>query len=687
MERKLHAWQFMRSHHRPPPTLDPERDGAATTTTPLRLHRDGPVLTVSGPMVRDRAVREAVNRAYEHLVSLQRDDGHFCGELEGCSILESEYVLLKHVFGEADHERAAGAVESIRQTQEPRGAWAIYPGGPTDVSTSVKAYLALKLFGDDARAPHMQRARREIVGAGGIAATNSYTRLLLAMAGRCDWDRCPAIPPEMFLLPTWSPFNIYETSSWSRQMLAPLSILWALKPVWPMPPHADISELASPSDWRPTLPRGRRARSWHRAFRLLDRLLRAAEGHVARTGLRRRALARAEQWMLARFDLTDGFGAIYPPIVYGLMALRALGYPREHPRVAQQLEALERLVIEDAGTVRLQPCRGPAWDTALALHAMVEARPEGDLHQRAAVSWLLDRESLQVGDWVHHNPDARPGGWAFQYENAFYPDCDDTAQILTDLAMVSVAPTDRARTTGARERATAWLLSMQNDSGGWAAFDKNCENEILSFIPFADHNAMLDPSCADITGRAIAALVRCGIGTDHPAIRRAVDFLHRTQEADGSWYGRWGCNYIYGTFLALHGLLAAGQDMNLARYQRAATWLRRHQAPDGGWGESLGSYDDPRQKGLGQSTSAQTAWALLGLLATGAAESTCVERGIGYLVDRQRADGGWRDESWTGTGFPGVFYLRYAYYDRYFPLLALATYGSRAPRPPSRNEL
>lgn len=657
------------------------------------------------------SVAGAVEGARSHLLSLQREDGHWCGELEADSVLESEYIVLLHFLGRSDGEDARKAAEEIRRRQNPDGAWSIYPQGPDDVSASVKAYLSLKLAGDDPDAPHMRRARRTILEEGGIEATNTYTKIYLALLGQYEWGRCPAIPPEMVLLPDDFYFNLSSISSWSRGIFVPLSVVWAYRPVRPVPPHAEVDELRAGgrgraggsgrddegavggharSNGRGSLdlpgPSGKwKARAedageqaivqfWQRFFHATDRFLKALERRGV-TPFRERALQAAEDWILERIEDSDGLGAIFPAIVNAVMALRLRGYGEDHPAVSSQLEALEKMTIREEETLRIQPALSPVWDTAQAMVALREAGVPGDHPSLLeGAEWLLEREVRRPGDWAANDVDAEPSGWYFEYANAFYPDCDDTAEVLQALGAVEAPdPELRRRIRRARERGLSWLLAMQNEDGGWAAFDRGCgHNVALTCVPFADHNAMLDPSCADITGRVLELLADEGFGRTDGPVERAVEFLRREQLEDGSWYGRWGCNYIYGTCFALRGLAAVGEDMNRPRYRRAAAWLKSAQNEDGGWGEPLGTYTDPSLKGEGPSTAAQTAWAVLGLDAAGEASSPELRRGVEYLLRTRDEDGSWTDRWWTGTGFPEVFYLRYDYYDDYFPLLALS---------------
>lgn len=625
----------------------------------------------------------ALEAARRYLLSIQREDGHWCGELEGDTILESEYLLTLFLLGRSNEPRFGKAAEYLRRQQLPEGGWALYPGGPPEVSASVKAYFALKLAGDSPDAPHMARARNVILAQGGIDACNSFTRIYLAIFGQTKWSDCPAVPPEIVLLPEWFPFHIYRMSSWSRAIVVPLSILWATKPSCPVPPEKGISELWSESV-RVAAPEPRRSgreHFWRAIFFAIDRIVKTAE-RLPGNPLRRPALRKAEAWILARLHKSGGLGAIFPPIINTIIALRGLGYPLDHPTLVSQMDELERLELEDEETLRVQPCFSAVWDTALAIVALRgSGLPEDDPDLLRAADWLVDREVRSPGDWRLQLPDVEPGGWFFEYENEFYPDTDDTAEVLAALSTVRF-PAERGdeRRRAAVARGTAWQLGMQNTDGGWGAFDRGCDDEVLTWIPFADHNAMIDPSCEDITGRTLDALDRMQFDHNHPAVAKGVRFLTGRQQSDGTWYGRWGCNYVYGTWLALRGLQAAGVDLSEERWQKAASWLRRHQNADGGWGELPRSYEDPSRKGIGPSTPSQTAWALMGLLSTGDADSTSVRRGVRYLLENQLYDGSWQDSHWTGTGFPKVFYLRYHLYATYFPLWALGLYEAAAAR-------
>ena len=643
--------------------------------TPLNKYARTEDASDLGPAPAD--VEKTLAAAREYLLSIQHEDGHWCGELEGDTILESEYALV-HVFlgRPLDHPKLRKIAAYLRGKQLSSGGWAIYPDGPPDVSSSVKAYFVLKLAGDDPASPHMARAREVILGLGGIEACNSFTRIYLSIFGQYEWSGCPAVPPEIVLLPDGFGFNIYRMSSWSRNIVVPLSIVWARKPSCSVPAGLGIPELRTGRRAAPRKRAGARERFWVAFFHAIDRAVKAAERLRLRP-FRNAAIRRAESWTLERLAKSDGLGAIFPPIINTLIALRCLGYAPDDPVFLAQLRELERLEIEDGDAMRVQPCFPPVWDTAIAMQALFESgSPADDPALARAARWLLDHEVRSPGDWVKANPNAAPGGWYFEYANEFYPDCDDTAEVLTALAKVRLPDAEEPRRAAAISRGLAWLLSMQNADGGWAAFDRGCDNEVLTLIPFADHNAMIDPSSEDVTGRTLEALRRLRIDPSRSEVRRAAAYLVERQEPDGTWYGRWGCNYLYGTWLALRGLAAAGADLRAPSFQRSVAGVAGCQNSDGGWGELPLSYERPETKGLGPSTPSQTAWALMTLFAGGDASSPSVLRGVEYLVDRQSADGSWKDETWTGTGFPKVFYLRYHLYATYFPLWALAMFAA-----------
>lgn len=621
------------------------------------------------------SINDVARKAQDYLLEIQNQDGHWRGELEGDTILESEYILAMHFLGRTGEPRIEKAANYLVKQSLPGGGWATYPGGPADVSTSTKAYFVLKLLGHDPDAHYMARARQVIRELGGVAATNSFTRIYLAIFGQVPWELCPAVPPEVILFPHWFPINLYEMSAWSRCIVVPLSVISACKPSCPVPEHANLSDIWVTSETVTKSTHG----IWPVFFRLTDALSKFFERHGL-LPLRRKALRTCERWMLQHFQHSDGIGAIFPPIINSIIALCCLGYGADQPVLQAQVRELERLEIEEKNTLRLAPCFSPVWDTAISIVALAESGLQGG-HQalQKASEWLLSKEVKTLGDWKVKNPAGDPGGWFFEYANEFYPDVDDTFQVITALSKVHLPTEAKERDKrDAMQRAIQWALTMQNKDGGWGSFDRGCEKEFLTKIPFADHNAMIDPSTSDITARGLETLTVMGFRTDHPAVVRAKDFLLKRQESDGTWYGRWGCNYIYGTWLALWGLKCAGEDMKLDRFQAAARWFRLVQNPDGGWGELPSSYDNPNLKGQGPTTASQTAWALLSLMSTGDYQSESVRRGIEYLIHTQRDDGSWEDKYWTGTGFPKVFYLRYHLYATYFPLLALGRFQDHA---------
>ncbi len=619
----------------------------------------------------------ALDRARERLLELQQPDGHWVGELQGDTILESEYVLLMAFLGRAGEERCRKAANYILAQQRADGTWSNYPDGPLELSVTVKAYFALKLTGHDPESPHMCLAREAILDAGGAVKCNSFTKFYLALLGQFPYENCASVPPELVLLPRWCYVNLYAMSSWTRTIVVPLSIFSAFKPVRQLSPEQGVGELFLQPAETPRWPAEPTKRwfSWSNCFLGLDWLYKKAERWGLLKLFRRRAVRRAARWMRERFQDSDGLGAIFPPMIYTVVALRCLGVADDDPEMQWALKQLDDLMIEDGDTLRLQPCLSPVWDTALALNALGDAacglaedraKPQAAL----AAEWLLAREVRRPGDWSRTAPELEPGGWFFEYRNGFYPDTDDTAMVLMGLAKTGAATTPE--TQPAVERGLRWLLGMQNRDGGWAAFDRDINRELLTKIPFADHNAMLDPSCPDITARVLEALGHFGHSVEDAQVKRALDFIRQTQDQRGCWPGRWGVNYVYGTWQVLAGLQSVGFDRADPMVRRAVGWLRQVQQPCGGWGESCRSYDDPEWAGRGEPTASQTAWALLGLIAAGEARSEMVRSGIDYLVRTQREDGNWDEAPFTGTGFPKVFYLKYHLYSLYFPLMALA---------------
>jgi squalene-hopene/tetraprenyl-beta-curcumene cyclase len=619
----------------------------------------------------------AIERSVSWLLDCEADEGYWCGELEADTTLESDYILYLHVLGRT--ARVWKLANYIRAHQLSDGGWNIYDGGPSELNATVKAYVALKLAGDSTDAPHLVNARRRIHLLGGLERTNSFTRFYLAMVGALDWSLVPAVPPELAILPSWFALNIYKMSSWTRAIVVPLTILYARRSRRLLLPQLSIDELfRDPSARSVAFAWGPRIASWHNVFLALDRLAKLYEWSPWKP-FRRRALEKASKWMLEHFERSDGLGAIYPAMMNAVFALLALGRTPEDPVTARAIDALAALEIEEADTIRVQPCVSPVWDTAIAMVALEEAGvpPDHPALVRAA-DWLLDRQIFGPGDWQQNNSDIQPGGWAFEFRNDFYPDLDDTAFVL--LALAGVAHPNRERMTYAIDRALAWLIAMQSRDGGWGAFDRDNDLRALTHVPFADHNAMIDPSTADVTARVLECLARFGRPVDDPVVARGLDYLRSQQTADGAWYGRWGVNYIYGT----SGVLRAADALDAASSdycQRGAAWLASVQNSDGGFGETCASYSDSTQKGRGPSTPSQTAWAVIGLLAAGRSSDNVTDRAARYLLDSQNPAGSWDEHATTGTGFPCVFYLKYGLYRHSFSLSALARYRALTQRP------
>lgn len=620
-----------------------------------------------------QGVARAIQCAQEYLLSIQHPLGYWLGELEADTTLTSEYIMLRRFLGRVDKDRDRKAANYLRSRQLPDGGWGLFPGSPSDISATVKAYFALKLVGHSADEPFMVKARENIRAKGGVTRANVFTKITLALFGQYDWRGVPSMPIEIMLLPRQAYINLYEVSYWSRTVIVPLLILMDLKPVCRIPEAASIDELYVPCRAEADLrfPLSDQLISWKNFFIGLDRLLPSLE-HWAPRPFRARARQQALAWILARMG-PGGLGGIYPAMANAVMALHTLGYSEDHPKMAEGWKEIEQLGIEEVDTFHMQPCLSPIWDTSLAVNALVESGlPRNHSALLKAAAWLVQGQIPRRGDWQVKRPHLPPGGWPFQFRNDFYPDTDDTAMVL--MALRKVRLPDRAEIRQALDLGLTWLLGMQSERGGWGSFDAENNRLILNNIPFADHGALLDPPTEDLAGRALETLGTFGETSDHPQAASALEFIKRTQSRRGPWYGRWGANYIYGTWSVLRGLQAIGENMNAPYVRRAVRWLGQHQNSDGGWGETLLSYSDPSLAGRGESMPSQTAWALLGLLAAGEVKSPAVSNGIRYLLETQRSDGSWDDPYWNGTGFPRVFFLKYHLYPVYFPLWALGVY-------------
>jgi squalene-hopene/tetraprenyl-beta-curcumene cyclase len=631
------------------------------------------------------AAADAIRKAAQSLLRRQTAEGFWWADLRADSTLESDYIMMElwlhppvdGVWNPPTRPKIDRAVAAIFARQLEDGGFNIYLNGPSEINASIKAYFALKVAGVPVSDPRLERLRDRILELGGLQAANSYVRINLGLFGLFPRDACPAIPPEIILLPFQF---IYQMSSWTRTIVLPLSIVHASKPRRPVPAGMTVDELyLSGAPMHPE--RDLKLFSWRNCFLAVDWFLKVWE-RVSPGFVRRYAIKKCGEWMIRHFEHSDGLGAIYPSMQYAIMALDILGYPAGHPlRVEAESQFNKLMVDNQTSGFYMQPCFSPIWDSAIAAFALAETEHPPHAALRRAADWILSKEVRRPGDWSVKRPGIEPSGWAFEFNNEYYPDIDDTAMVL--LALRNSRASDETRQRACEKRALDWLLAMQGKDGGWAAFDVDNNWKLLSHVPFADHNAMLDPSCPDITGRVLEALMSSGMKPSHPAVRRGIDYLLRVQEQDGSWYGRWGVNYVYGTFLALRGLRAAGVDEHEPSVQRGLEFIRAYQNRDGGWGESCASYDENRFV-PNPSTPSQTAWALLALIAGGDLRSESLFNGVDYLVRTQRSDGTWDENYCTGTGFPSVFYLAYTDYRNTFPLLALSAYKKAAA--PDREE-
>jgi squalene-hopene/tetraprenyl-beta-curcumene cyclase len=630
------------------------------------------------------AAQATIDRAQRHLLDQQKLEGYWVGELFVDSTLVSDVVAFMHWIGDVDFNKQSRCVKHLLERQMPDGGWNTYYRGPSELNATLKAYFALKLSGFSAADARMVKAHATIVRLGGIPKSNTYTKLFLALFGQYPWRYLPIIPPEIILLPNWLYFNLYEMSSWSRGMVVPLSILNHFKPVRHLPPDKQLHELFPYGTEHTNLgmPFDKKLFTWKNFFLGWDRSLKFLDT-LPWKPFRLRALKKAEAWILERTgEGCDGLGAIFPSMMYTIMVLKTLGYGDDHPTVRKAVRDFLGLEIndEERDEFRMQPCLSPIWDSAITAFALVESGIAADHPQiQKAGEWIISKEVKDFrGDWRHKNPTPFTSGWAFEFDNKFYPDVDDTFKVLLALGVIKMP--DEAAKKEVMERALKWAVSFQCKSGGFAAFDKDVTKKWLQDVPFADHNAILDPPCSDITSRALEVFGRMGISPKEPFVRRAIRFVRETQLPDGSWEGRWGVNYIYGTWLVLRGLRAVGEDMFQDWILRGLNWLESCQNADGGWGETPATYENPKLKGQGESTPSQTAWALMGIMGATDHLRPSLQRGVEYLARTQNPDGSWTEDHITGTGFPKVFYLKYDMYRNNWPLLALADYQRLAAR-------
>ncbi|MDD2308290.1 MAG: squalene--hopene cyclase [Desulfuromonadaceae bacterium] len=617
---------------------------------------------------------KAITLTRDFFFSEQLPDGYWWAELESNVTITSEYIMLFHFLGMVDKARERKMAHYILNKQTTEGGWSVWFGGPGDLSTTIEAYFALKLAGYAAGDPAMCRARDFILSKGGILKARVFTKVFLALFGEFSWLGVPSMPIELMMLPEWAYFNIYELSSWSRATIIPLSVVMSENPVRKLPPRARVPELfvrpPRPADY--SFSRQDGVLSWKNFFIGIDHLLKIYESSPIRP-LKKKSVALAEQWILDHQESSGDLGGIQPAMLNSILALHCLGYANDHPAVASGLEALANFCIEDHDSLVLQSCVSPLWDTALVLVAMQEAGVPVD-HPALVKSahWLLDREVRSKGDWQVKSPDLEPGGWAFEFLNDWYPDVDDSGFVM--LALKDIDVRDKKHKEQAITRGIAWCLGMQSKNGGWGAFDKDNTKYLLNKIPFADLEALIDPPTADLTGRMLELMGTFGLAPNHPAVVRALDFLKAEQEPEGPWWGRWGVNYIYGTWSVLGGLGAIGEDMTQPYIRKAVDWLKSRQNPDGGWGEVCESYEDRSLMGCGPSTPSQTGWTLLSLFTAGEVHSKAASRGVEYLINAQKPDGTWDEDAFTGTGFPKFFMIKYHIYRNCFPLTALGRY-------------
>ena len=655
------------------------------TSSTHRPHLNGhrPHLNGTGPRFGAipfaQKLDSAIDRAVGRLFDLQYDDGYWWGELEANCAIHAEYLLLTHFMDVPDPERWRKVVNYLKSMQLDDGGWPIWYSGPSDLSIAVECYFAMKLAGEPPDDPAMTKAREFILAQGGVPNTRVFTKMWLALFGQWEWAATPVLPVEIMHLPSWFPLNIYEFASWARGTIVACTILLTEKPVCPVPESARIDELYPNGRENTEYTFGKKGKrlGLESFFRAVDHVLRLLDRRPfrkVRQPFRVSALKKAEEWIIDRQEADGSWGGIQPPWVYSLMALRTMGYSNDHPVIKKGLKGFDGFARETEDTFRTEPCISPVWDTCLAMIALQDAGvlPD-DPRLTKAAEWLLDAQILEhAGDWRVKRPELKPGGWAFEFANDAYPDIDDTAMVM--IALHKMRQQDDPRMNLSLERSREWLEGMQSKNGGWGAFDVDNFKRWVSTIPFCDFGEVVDPPSEDVTAHVLEILGRMGYNTSRTSVTKGLDYLKQTQENDGSWWGRWGVNYIYGLGAVLPALQHIGEDMGQPYIRRALDWIMEHQHEDGGWGEGVESYIDPSLRGKGPSTKSQTAWALLGLIAGGRAKTESAKRGVDYLLRNQQEDGSWDEPEFTGTGFPRDFMINYHLYRYYWPLMALGQY-------------
>ena len=622
---------------------------------------------------------QVISGAQDYLLDIQEEGGYWQGDFKSNPTIEAEHLMLTEFLGIQEEEQWNKIVNYLKRKQLDDGSWNIFPSGKGNLSTTVECYFALRLAGEPAEGPELTKAREFIMDRGGIPETRVFTKIWLSLFGIWDWDNVPAMPPELIFFPDWFPINIYEFGSWARGTIVPLLIVMSKRPVHDLPEEKRISELF-PEDWDGTLEEEEEDYplfSWAKLFQVADEALKYYHRLPWQPG-REKAIEKCEEWILERQEADGSWGGIQPPWVYSLLALYILGYSTDDPVMEKGIKGLDSFSQEGDDELKLQACVSPVWDTAWGIISLVESGLDSEhpaLDQ--AGRWLLDQEIRKKGDWAVDVEDVEPGGWAFEFANENYPDTDDTAEVIIALNEVTLSRRQQDKVE-AMDRGLQWLLAMQSSNGGWGAFDVDNDNELLYEIPFADFGAMIDPPTVDVTAHILEMMGRLGFDLSDRPVKRGYEFIREKQNDDGSWFGRWGVNYIYGTGSVLPALEEIGEDMSKPYVRKAVDWIKEHQNDDGGWGETVESYSNPELAGEGESTPSQTAWSLISLIAAGEVEAESTRRGIEYLLERQTEEGTWEEKNYTGTGFPGDFYIGYVLYRHYFPLLALGRYRREA---------